>query len=707
MVLPVTDQRLDAGRVGRILDEIMEVEFSFLHTDAMARELAALRADQQRFVLQWAKRVSSTNVQLAYEFASRAVSALTRMDGEMISAWCLHAMDTYDRAGLHPAMEVIKDLEGFLEFGHLRASAALLEQVSPVLTPFIHGLSGRKLSLEEDTRAWTDGEVLYLPEMMARLDSEEENFQLYKAMATHLWAHTRYGTLNIDPEALFAPYKDRERALHWFHLLETLRLDNHLRRDLPGLYRQMQTLEARLTDEVRSTALRALREELGGMTTLADSVAALSRLYDRQAPPLPCYAGGMDLHQAWQARELRLLREEARFRDALRVLAEELQGDSRRPPERFDLRERNPDREASELPELELVVADQVVPVPEHVRQMMTSIQLDLTEIPEEYLVPAGEGEYDSSLLEDDELDPDDVWGGTYHEEGAWFYDEWDFGRLHYRKNWCVLRELEQEAGDAGFYARTLDRYRGLVRSLHRTFEVLRGEDKVLRRQPQGEDIDIDAFVEALADMQSGMEMSERVFSRMHKDERNIAVLFMVDMSGSTKGWINEAEREALVLLVESLQVLGDRYAIYGFSGWARKRCEVYRIKGFDEPLSNRVKGAIGSIEPKDYTRMGAPIRHFTRMLEEVEARTKLLITLSDGKPDDYDHYYRGEYGIEDTRQALFEARVAGIHPFCITIDKEGADYLPHMYGKANYVVLDDVAKLPLKVSDIYRKITS
>ncbi len=696
-----------ASEIGSILDAVLEVEFSFLQTENIARELARLPAGQQQLVLQWTRRVSSTNVQLAYEFSSRAVRALACMDEEMLSAWCLHAMDTYDRAGLHPAMEVIKDLEGFLAFGHLRASAALLEDVRPVLNSFIHGLSGRRLELQEDTRSWTDGEVLYLPEMMARLEDEEDNFHLYKAMATHLWGQTRYGTLNVDPQALLAPYADEQHALHWFQLLETLRLDNYLKRDLPGLYRQIQQLHARLADPGQESALQALRSELDASASVNDSVAALARLYERQAPSLPCYAGGMDLPLAWQARELRLQREEARFRDALRVLAEDLQGEAAEAASPFELRERNPDRDSSELADLELVLADQVMPVPEHLKSIMTSIQLDLTGIPEEYLVPAGEGEYDPALLEDETLDPNDVWGGVYHEEGAFFYDEWDFGRLHYRKNWCVLRELDQEGGDDGFYNRALDRYRGLVRSLHRSFEVLRGEDKVLRRQPHGEDIDIDAFVEALADMQSGMEMSERLFSRMHKDERNIAVLFMVDMSGSTKGWINEAEREALVLLVESLQVLGDRYAIYGFSGWARKRCEVYRIKSFDEPLSNKVKGAIGSIEPKDYTRMGAPIRHFTRMLEEVEARTKLLITLSDGKPDDYDHYYRGEYGIEDTRQALFEARVAGIHPFCITIDKEGADYLPHMYGKANYVVLDDVAKLPLKVSDIYRKITS
>ncbi|BAO45389.1 nitric oxide reductase activation protein NorD [Thiolapillus brandeum] len=698
---------LQAEDIGRELDEILEVEFSFLQTEAIAAELAGLPAVQQRLVLQWARRVSSTNVQLAFEFSARSMRALACMDAEMIAAWCLHAMDTYDRAGLHPAMEVIKDLEGFLEFGHLRASAALLEDTLPILAPFIHGLSGRRLELQEDNRSWTDGEVLYLPEMMARFNDEDDNFHLYKAMATHLWGQTRYGTFNIDPRVLLSPYADEQKALHWFQFLETLRLDNYLRSDLPGLYRQMQQLQERLSDAGQECALQAMRSELETLVSVEDSVAALARLYERPVPPMPCYAGGMDLPLAWQARELRLQREQARFRDALRVLADEMSEDADKSVDSFELRERNPGPDSNDLPELELLMADQVVPVPEHLKPIMTSIQLDLTAIPEDYLVPAGEGEYDSSLLEDDELAPDDVWGGTYHEEGAWFYDEWDFGRLHYRKNWCVLREIEQPAGDEAFYARTLEKYRGLVRSLHRSFEVLRGEDKVLRRQPQGEDIDIDAFVEALADMQSGMEMSERVFSRMHKDERNIAVLFMVDMSGSTKGWINDAEREALVLLVESLQVLGDRYAIYGFSGWARKRCEVYRIKSFHESLSDKVKGAIGSIEPKDYTRMGAPIRHFTRMLEEVEARTKLLITLSDGKPDDYDHYYRGEYGIEDTRQALFEARVAGIHPFCITIDKEGADYLPHMYGKANYVVLDDVAKLPLKVSDIYRKITS
>jgi len=103
---------------------------------------------------------------------------------------------------------------------------------------------------------------------------------------------------------------------------------------------------------------------------------------------------------------------------------------------------------------------------------------------------------------------------------------------------------------------------------------------------------------------------------------------------------------------------------------------------------------------------MGVTIRHLSNLLESVNAKTKLLITLSDGKPDDYDSYH-GEYGIEDTRMALFEARQQGIHPFCITIDEQARDYLPHMYGDSNYVVINDIQKLPYRISDIYRGLTS
>ena len=289
--------------------------------------------------------------------------------------------------------------------------------------------------------------------------------------------------------------------------------------------------------------------------------------------------------------------------------------------------------------------------------------------------------------------------------EETYLYDEWDHSRQKYRKQWCQLKELTVRPVHDDFVTKTLQKHRGLLKHLHRTFEALREDDKRIKRQPDGDDIDLDAVIEAFSDIQVGLEASQNLFTKSRKIARNIAVMFMIDMSGSTAGWINEMEREALVLLCESLEILGDRYAIYGFSGLTHERCELYKIKEFDELYSDDVKARISGIQPQDYTRMGAAIRHLTKLLHQVEARTKLLITLSDGRPDDQDGY-RGPYGIEDTRRALIEAKYLGIHPFCITIDEEAMDYLQHMYGAVNFAVIDQVDKLPYKVSDIYRRIT-
>ena len=43
---------------------------------------------------------------------------------------------------------------------------------------------------------------------------------------------------------------------------------------------------------------------------------------------------------------------------------------------------------------------------------------------------------------------------------------------------------------------------------------------------------------------------------------------------------------------------------------------------------------------------------------------------------------------MEDTRQAVLEARRAGLMiPFCVTIDRQAGDYLPHLFGRHGYTV--------------------
>ncbi|MCF8055705.1 MAG: VWA domain-containing protein [Desulfocapsa sp.] len=288
----------------------------------------------------------------------------------------------------------------------------------------------------------------------------------------------------------------------------------------------------------------------------------------------------------------------------------------------------------------------------------------------------------------------------------ALLYNEWDYRRQGYRKNWCSLHFKTLKPVHSGFIRNTLEKYHGLTIRLRHQFEMMRSQERFVKRQREGDDIDFDALVEAISDSKAGLASSDRLFIRLKRDERDIAVLFLVDMSNSTAGWVNTALKESLILMTEAMEVLGDRYGIYGFSGMRRSRCELFHVKHLSEPYGEQVKERISSIAPSEYTRMGPPIRHATSILREVDAKVRLIITLTDGKPEDYDDY-KGKYAIEDTRHALLEAKAADIHPFCITIDHQARDYMKHMYGPANFIFIDNVRKLPLRIPEIYRVLTS
>lgn len=684
------------------LDEILDPVLSTRRTATrLAESIAPLARDLQDFTLHWTAVIARTNPEMAYQFAAAAPQGLARLDLACAEDWIIEAMDTYDREGLYRGSAVFKNIDEFAARSGESAAAVSFADITHVLQLFICGLSGRRLMLDTAAHPYTDTETLFLPPRIALGATREENFFIYKALASLLWAQGRFGTFNADLDAACAAYDDPGHALQLLNTLETVRLEACISRTLPGLARDMQKLHENNVPDPRCACLAA------PAATVNDSIALLSQVYADMMPIHYRYAPVLQPAQAAAVRKARLAKEKSEFQSALAQLLEEKDGGaaSQTPPgERFSIEPTDPAAENGSA-SYDLQLDGKPVAPPDNVTQLMDSILQDLGEIPEEYLVAAGDGGYRQNQRS--EQDPADVWKGTYHEEGAFFYNEWDCKRRHYRKNWCVLRELDVHPGSAGFVGSTLAKYAPQVAQLKRTFELLRGEDRLLKKQPYGDDIDLEAVIAAYADMKSGMELSDRLFVRRHKAERDLAVMFMVDMSGSTKGWINDAEREALVMLCEALEVLGDRYAIYGFSGITRKRCEIFRIKRFDEVYDAAVQSRIAGISPQDYTRMGVAIRHLTLLLTRVEARTKLLITLSDGKPDDYSDNYRGEYGIEDTRQALIEAHRAGIKPFCITIDREARDYLPYMYGPVNWTLVDDVARLPLKVSDIYRRLAT
>lgn len=297
---------------------------------------------------------------------------------------------------------------------------------------------------------------------------------------------------------------------------------------------------------------------------------------------------------------------------------------------------------------------------------------------------------------------------------GALLYDEWDHRINAYQKDWCAVRLRHPKGGSTEPVDRILRQNAPLIARIKQQFEALRPERARLTRQLDGDELDLDAMVDAHADRHAGFSPGEKLYSKILERERNIALGVLIDLSGSTGAWIDddprndqviEVTRRAIVFLCEALTMLDDRYALFGFTSSTRKRIDLSVVKAFDEQYTQAVKGRIAGLAPGSYTRIGPAVRHVARSLLQQPARVRLLLLISDGRPNDFDGY-GGRYGIEDTRKALLDARQRGVATFALTIDAEARDYMPYMFGRGHYVLIEDVRALSTKLADIYRRLT-
>jgi len=302
---------------------------------------------------------------------------------------------------------------------------------------------------------------------------------------------------------------------------------------------------------------------------------------------------------------------------------------------------------------------------------------------------------------------------GSSPEDGPVFrYPEWDDRLGDYLPEHVRLRERVPPAGGGGFYTEVLRRRHALVRQTRRVFERLRPEGlKRLRRWPEGDEFDYRQLIDAAVDRRIGNVPSDRLFIKRVKDRRDVAVLLLVDVSRSTantvpgsESTVLDIEKEAVVVLCEALTVLGDSLAVAGFSGTGRLGVDYFRIKGFEEAMSEEVQLRIGALRPQRNTRMGAAIRHAGRDLDEAVARVRLLIILSDGFPNDTE--YKGGHAVADTRQALMELSARRIRFHALTVNLPADPKLDQLYGKARHHVISDVRDLPGRLLRVYSALT-
>lgn len=292
-----------------------------------------------------------------------------------------------------------------------------------------------------------------------------------------------------------------------------------------------------------------------------------------------------------------------------------------------------------------------------------------------------------------------------------WFR-EWDRHIGDYLHRHTRVRDRTADGGDSTFYDRVLDRHHELVGRIRYAFEMLKPEGlKRLRRWVEGDDFDYRELVDVILDRKAGLMPSDRFYIKRIKQVRDVSVLLLVDLSRSTANAVDdsgttvlEVEKEAIVLFSQALEVVGDAYAIAGFSGTGRLGVDYYRVKDFGEALSDRVRSRISAMAPQRSTRMGAALRRAYLELASAASRVRLLILLSDGFPNDTG--YKRDHAIEDTRKAIAEARTRGISTHGITVNLPGHARLDALYGSVGHTVISDVRDLPDSLLRIYSALT-
>jgi hypothetical protein len=644
----------------------------------------------------------------------------------------------------------------------LSGSAGLaLDSVQHLLRLYVEALTAREVEIAPlaavpDEARIDDGRTIHLPSLVNEFGDEELDFRLYKVLAAHAAGQIEFGTYdrggvlqaahaaiaeryskeNVDAldafaiadELLHTQFKEEHKkdigdvgyrevlklfpqpqlARRIFGTLENGRIDRRLRRSYRGLTRDLDLIRQHLSrsrPRVTELPVSLVPFEILFQVTMLGGARDDARI-----------AYGQVVSELETIVSEYLLREQTTVADTLMATTRV-----------FDLFQSvvpvDDSVQQVEAPEDQSESDDDAATERMKQRQSQSMPQRrDARELFNAWNDPSPEGD-------PDELTGAEAWSEAETPEQvlaegevAYNYDEWDRELTDHRLGWCRVVEKKVKHGDSSFVEQTKERHKGVISSIRHQFQLMKPENLTrVANEVDGEEFDLNAVIDYVIDRRADGQQSERIYTKRLRRRRDVAVSFLLDQSSSTARTIGrhplqpytrpgrriiEIEKEGLVLMSEALEAVGDVYSINGFTSEGRRNVKFYVVKDFDEKYGDEVKRRIGGINYQNNTRLGAAIRHATAKLAKQDARTRLLIVLSDGRPYDHD-YGDARYAREDTREALRQAKNEGITPFCITIDRESEAELKDLYGEVGYTIIDDVLSLPERLPGIYRRLTT
>ncbi|MCW5967714.1 MAG: VWA domain-containing protein [Blastocatellales bacterium] len=720
-------------------------------------------------VLDVIEELTTSNIYIALECFKSSPRALAVASLEQFQSWArsgamLHPQDRR-RATAYFALESRTSQESLRGAN----DGVTLESIAHLLRLYVEALTGREMliapigSIPDESRIG-DGHTIYLPSVVAEFGSTEEDFRLYKALAAHAAGQIEFGTREIatpdiraaisEIDAFFIEKarevdsrNDPEFAIHSeqhylrarqlrplaaeeleaadyrtalgrfaniglatriFTTLENGRIDHRLRQAYRGIRRDLDFVRKRIIEHrppvMELPVEQAIYELLFQITICGGVVddkgrwayAEIIRAFENIiADYLRRDASSVGDTLIATLKVYSLIGEQKQQKDAEQEASQQEQEADEEQSENDEGESRQQKRAAQQQR-----ASDPFTQWSQSVEETLPSDSEMLNELM-------------NAESSEQELQEGDL---------AFFYDEWDRELGDHRAKWCRVIQRENRRGPRDFVEGVRARYSGIISSIRHQFQMLKPESlRRVKGELDGEDFDLEAVIDHHVDKRSTGRASDRLYVRRIRREREVAVSFLLDMSSSTARTITrhpnqpytrpgqkiiDIEKQGLVLMSEALEAVGDSYSISGFTSEGRRNVKYFVVKQFGEKYSPEVERRIGGITYHNNTRLGAAIRHAATELERQDARTKLLIVLSDGRPYDHD-YGDSRYAREDTKMALRQAKTNGITPFCITIDRESEAELKDLYGEVGYTIIDDVLSLPERMPGIYRRLTT
>ncbi len=641
-----------------------------------ANELAKRSHPTQSFFLSQLRLISNLSSEHAYQLLLASSSVLDNMEQDQYEHWLEDVQHYLQANDSKAASDLISDYKNYTRINNVQIHVVELNKVIDTIDKLAISIHKSQIPISIQTKdgsfAYTDGHQLYLPSSIATFDNYADNYKLYKILIFHLVGQVHYRTWDAVQALQDTEERYGQSYLELFSTIETLRIDQTIRHDYPGIWRDIESLNIKNQVDYPENIFVDYDH-----TSVKSSIDLTNKLID-QKYLLPNVSYQPDF-----------------LPDKI------INGLT---PDAHSPQIMNPTENVDNL------IANIDTEIKSDSRVFIRSTPLSEEQQKSDLISETGRELWDSLPVQPEESElQDDLSVVKHNADDIFYYKEWDASLHNYRKDWCCIKEVAVDPLPEDMISdlnESEDSLKYAEQRIKKIFDLLLNDQKYIRYQSDGDEIDIDAWISARSNINKNTGDYQKLYLRNNRNKRDVAILFAVDISGSTSGWKNKAIKQSTWLLCKVLEKLGDQHAIYAFSGSGRNSCRIYPIKYFSEPYSKSIKQRIFAMQPQQYTRMGASIRHLSKILLETSAKTKILFMLTDGKPDDVDSY-RGHYGVEDTRKAVQEASALALNPFVLTFDKEGLDYLPHMLGSNRYQLISDISQLPVQISTIYKYLTA